>query len=148
MSIFEPINRFGYPAPEHTFFGYDMSAEIDLVKRVKEVFRQHETPKTNPMLDFDEYDLIKFAEQKVSSWNEGILENFFHILPEPIRDFVVSIVSLFVGEGWHLTLGLLFMVIVIFLPGGLMEGFNRIMGLFKRSGGDNQKSAPSAQPAE
>ena len=31
-------------------------------------------------------------------------------------------ISPFVGEGWHLLLGLVFMAIVIFLPGGLMEG--------------------------
>lgn len=40
---------------------------------------------------------------------------------------MVSITSHFVGEGWHLTLGVLFMVVVIFLPGGIMEGVQRIM---------------------
>ena len=35
---------------------------------------------------------------------------------------------MFVGDGWHLTLGLLFMIIVIFLPGGVMEGLERIGG--------------------
>ena len=30
-------------------------------------------------------------------------------LPETLRDMFVSVSSLFVGEGWHLTLGLLFM---------------------------------------
>ena len=52
---------------------------------------------------------------------------------------MVAVASMFVGEGWHLTLGLLFMLIVIFLPGGLMEGFNRLGALFRRSG-----SAPEA----
>ncbi len=70
--------------------------------------------------------LIKFAEQKVSSWNTGILNDVFTFLPDTLRPIVVDISSLFVGEGWHMTLGLLFMVIVIFLPGGLMEGINRI----------------------
>ena len=37
--------------------------------------------------------------------------------------------GLFVGEGWQLTLGLLFMLVVIFLPGGIMEGINRLLGL-------------------
>ncbi|RZW07267.1 MAG: branched-chain amino acid ABC transporter permease, partial [Rhodobacteraceae bacterium] len=36
------------------------------------------------------------------------------------------IVHPFVGKGWHLTLGLLFMLVVIFLPGGLVEGGQRI----------------------
>ena len=39
---------------------------------------------------------------------------------------MVSITGLFVGDGWNLTLGLLFMLLVIFLPGGVMEGFARI----------------------
>jgi hypothetical protein len=42
----------------------------------------------------------------------------------------------------------MFMVIVIFLPGGLMEGFNRIVGLFKRGSGSNQGGAAAPQPAE
>ena len=92
--------------------------------------------------------LIKFAEQKVSSWNEGILSNFFSWLPEPVQELVVNLVSLFVGEGWHLTLGLLFMVIVIFLPGGLMEGFRRIGALFSRSKDDEANNTSAPQPAE
>ncbi len=92
--------------------------------------------------------LIKYAEQKVSSWNEGILSDFFSFLPDGLQHIVVDVTSLFVGEGWHLTLGLMFMIIVIFLPGGLMEGFRRIGKLF--GGNKTGKSAGSsvAQPAE
>ena len=43
---------------------------------------------------------------------------------------MVTITSPFVGEGWHLTLGVLFMIIIIFIPGGLIEGVNRIKRLF------------------
>ena len=32
----------------------------------------------------------------------------------------------FIGKGWHLTLGIMFMLVVIFLPGGLVEGGQRI----------------------
>ena len=49
-----------------------------------------------------------------------------------LQHAVVTVTGLFVGEGWHLTLGMLFMVIVIFLPGGLMEGFARIGHLIER----------------
>ena len=70
--------------------------------------------------------LIKYAEQKVSSWNEGILREFYGFLPDGIEEAFVKVSALFVGEGWHLTLGAMFMVIVIFLPGGLMEGFRRL----------------------
>ncbi|MGI9357468.1 MAG: branched-chain amino acid ABC transporter permease, partial [Rhizobiaceae bacterium] len=103
--------------------------------------------------------LIKYAEQKVSSWNEGILHDIFSFLPEPIENAVVAFTSLFVGEGWHMTLGLMFMVIVIFLPGGLMEGFRRILGVFRKPNADqavqsgtvsnSKPDEPSvAQPAE
>ena len=88
--------------------------------------------------------LIKFAEQKVSSWNEGILHNFVSFLPDSVQDFFVSLFSMFVGEGWHLTLGLLFMIIVIFLPGGLMEGFNRIWNRLRGKNSDEAKSVVTA----
>jgi hypothetical protein len=38
----------------------------------------------------------------------------------------------FIGKGWHLTLGIVFMLVVIFLPGGLVEGGQRIARLFRR----------------
>ena len=92
--------------------------------------------------------LIKYAEQKVSSWNEGILLDFFSFLPESIQHFFAALTGLFVGEGWHLTLGLMFMVIVIFLPGGLMEGFRRIGALFTRKSDKKSVGAGAPQPAE
>ena len=57
----------------------------------------------------------------------------------------------FVGKGWHLTLGIVFMLVVIFLPGGMVEGGNRIRNLFTRkppakSDGATPQAAPS--PAE
>ncbi|MEM1161085.1 MAG: branched-chain amino acid ABC transporter permease [Pseudomonadota bacterium] len=78
---------------------------------------------------------IKYFENIFSAFNEGILTNTFGFLPEGLRDTAVSLASLFVGEGWHLTLGMLFMLIVIFLPGGLMEGIARIGRLMKRGSG-------------
>jgi ABC-type branched-subunit amino acid transport system permease subunit len=76
--------------------------------------------------------VIKYFENIFSSFNEGILMNAFSFLPETLQHAVVTVTGLFVGEGWHLTLGVLFMVIVIFLPGGLMEGIARIGHLFDR----------------
>ena len=73
--------------------------------------------------------VIKYFENIFSAFNEGILTAAFDFLPAGIQHLMVAAASLFVGEGWHLTLGALFMVIVIFLPGGLIEGFNRISGL-------------------
>ena len=89
--------------------------------------------------------VIKYFENIFSSFNEGILMRFFDFLPETLQHAAVSLSSLFVGEGWHLTLGALFMLIVIFLPGGLMEGFKRlrhaIMGRFGGGGGSAPEPA-------
>jgi len=86
--------------------------------------------------------VIKYFENIFSAINENVLHQVFSFLPDPVENAVVAVAGMFVGEGWHLTLGLLFMLIVIFLPGGLMEGFNRILGLFRRgrSGKDGAAS--------
>lgn len=91
--------------------------------------------------------IIKYFENIFSAFNEHTLQSTFSFLPEAVREPVVSVASLFVGEGWHLTLGLLFMAVVIFLPGGLMQGFRHLGRLFGGGGGGRRR--PSAlQPAE
>lgn len=72
---------------------------------------------------------IKYFENIFSKINENVLHTFFSFLPDGIEDFVVWILHFFVGKGWHLTLGLLFMLVVIFLPGGLIEGARRSITL-------------------
>ena len=79
--------------------------------------------------------VIKYFENIFSAINENVLHQVFSFLPDTLEKGVVAVLSMFVGEGWHLTLGLLFMLIVIFLPGGLMEGFNRLLALFSRRKG-------------
>ncbi len=63
LSIFEPINRFSYPPPEHVFSGYDVTPVKDLAQRVKEVYFRCQPSDTDPMLDFDEYNLVNYAER-------------------------------------------------------------------------------------
>tara|TARA_R110000850_G_scaffold12160_2_gene41262 strand:- start:67 stop:1263 length:1197 start_codon:yes stop_codon:yes gene_type:complete len=75
---------------------------------------------------------IKYMENIVSKINESVLEQWFAFLPDGLTDVMVALVYPFVGKGWHLTLGLLFMLVVIFLPGGLVEGGQRIAKLFRR----------------
>ncbi|QIE45076.1 branched-chain amino acid ABC transporter permease [Pseudohalocynthiibacter aestuariivivens] len=74
--------------------------------------------------------LIKYFENIFSKINDSVLHGWFSFLPDGIEDFMVTIVHPFVGKGWHLTLGVLFMLIVIFLPGGLVQGGQKIRGLF------------------
>lgn len=81
--------------------------------------------------------VIKYLENIFSSFNEQLLHNTFAFLPEWLENVVVAISSQFVGEGWHLTLGVLFMVVVIFLPGGIMEGVQRVNKRFFNRGKDD-----------
>lgn len=93
---------------------------------------------------------IKYFENIFSKINNNILHGWFDFLPDGLENFLVTIVHPFVGEGWSLTLGLLFMGIVVFLPGGLIEGGQRIGKLFKRkpkdSGGPDKEHHPKHHP--
>ena len=91
--------------------------------------------------------LIKYFENIFSAINDGVLHSFYAALPDGVESVLVGISSLFVGEGWHLTLGLIFMLIVTFLPGGLMEGAARIGRLFQ-SRRRSEPGARAAAPAE
>jgi len=70
--------------------------------------------------------IIKYLENIFSAFNHQTLHNFFSFLPDAVEKPVVGVVSLFVGEGWELTLGVMFLVLIVFLPGGLMEGVRRV----------------------
>jgi branched-chain amino acid transport system permease protein len=92
---------------------------------------------------------IKYFENIVSKINESILQGWFAALPDGLSDFMVAVIYPFIGKGWHLTLGLLFMLVVIFLPGGLVEGGQRIAALFRRKPKDNDGGmSAQATPAE
>ena len=61
-SLFEPINRFRQPESPHLFLGYDASPVENLATRVRSVYERIQPPETDPMLDFDERDLLDLAE--------------------------------------------------------------------------------------
>ncbi len=84
--------------------------------------------------------IIKYLENIFSALNKSELQEIFSFMPESIQNIFVTIINPFVGEGWHLTLGALFMLVVIFLPGGVMEGITRISNLFKRIFGMSSSS--------
>ena len=93
--------------------------------------------------------MIKYMENIISKINDNILHQWFAFLPDGIEDFMVFIIHPFIGKGWHLTLGIVFMLVVIFLPGGLVEGGQRIgrmLGLGKRASKDAADAAKT--PAE
>jgi len=92
--------------------------------------------------------IIKYMENILSKINAEILYGWFAFLPDGLQEFVVTLVYPFIGKGWHLTLGLIFMAVVIFLPGGLVEGGQRIGRLFRRKPAAQGKDAKAKQPAE
>lgn len=73
---------------------------------------------------------IKYFENIFSKINDNVLHSWFSFMPDGIEDVIVGILYYFVGKGWLLTLGLLFMMVVIFLPGGLIQGATHIVEKF------------------
>lgn len=57
ISLFEPINRFGMG-----IFRFDVGPVRDLALRLREFFRAVQPPESDPMLDFDERDLLAACE--------------------------------------------------------------------------------------
>jgi len=82
---------------------------------------------------------IKYFENIFSKINDNILHTWFSALPDGLEDAVVFLFHPFIGKGWHLTLGLLFMMVVIFLPGGLIEGGTRIWNSISGKNRRNKK---------
>jgi ABC-type branched-subunit amino acid transport system permease subunit len=92
---------------------------------------------------------IKYFENIFSKINDNILHQWFAFMPDGLENFLVTILYPFIGKGWLLTLGLLFMLVVIFLPGGLIEGAQRLRRLFVRTpAAAPDRPAPTPKPAE
>ncbi|WP_055662896.1 branched-chain amino acid ABC transporter permease [Jannaschia seosinensis] len=94
---------------------------------------------------------IKYFENIVSTINKSTLESWFAFMPDGLQDAFVAVIYPFVGKGWHLTLGLLFMLVVIFLPGGLVQGGSKLATVFRRDrkgGGVEDDAAAQRQARE
>ncbi len=85
LSIFEPINRFTHPEPENIFAGYDVTPVIDIVKKIKVVYARNQDPAADPILNFDERDLLGFAEK--AGFREIHLELNVEIKPNDLDDW-------------------------------------------------------------
>jgi ubiquinone/menaquinone biosynthesis C-methylase UbiE len=80
ISLFEPINRFGHPEPEHRFRGYDTTPVADLAARVRQAAEAGRTLNEHPLLDFDERDLVAWAER--AGFEEVHLDYRAEIIPQ------------------------------------------------------------------
>ncbi len=91
---------------------------------------------------------IRYFENIFSKINSNVLHDWFGFLPDGLENFVVAIVEPFMGQGWPLTLGIIFMLVVIFLPGGLVQGFQKAGARLRRRRGDDDTKATTTKPAE
>ncbi|MCR9156456.1 MAG: branched-chain amino acid ABC transporter permease [Rhodobacteraceae bacterium] len=91
--------------------------------------------------------LIKYMENIISKINSDILHSWFAFLPDGLEDLIVTLIYPFIGKGWHLTLGIVFMLVVIFLPGGLVQGGQKLAALFGSKKAKDPKNA-TTEPAE
>ncbi|HEX6701513.1 MAG TPA: class I SAM-dependent methyltransferase [Gaiellaceae bacterium] len=63
ISLYEPINRFGIgPETPERFWMYPSDGLNDLARKIYELYKAIQ-PESDPMLDFDERDLIALAEE-------------------------------------------------------------------------------------
>ena len=62
ISLFEPINRFGMRDAD-TWWGYDLSVVGEEAAKLRAVFDELQPVESDPMLDFDERDLLRLAEE-------------------------------------------------------------------------------------
>ena len=90
--------------------------------------------------------LIKYFENIFSKINDNLLHQWFSFMPEGAENFFVTIIHPFIGKGWHLTLGLIFMGVIIFLPGGVVELGQRMSKIFSGKNSvknDKTKTTPA-----
>jgi arsenite methyltransferase len=64
ISLWEPINRFSIQGePRDSFAGYDLNGLGEIGAKLRGVYEAAQPRETDPMLDFDERDLVRLAEQ-------------------------------------------------------------------------------------
>jgi arsenite methyltransferase len=80
IALFEPINSFSSPWPDHLFWGYDVRAVQHLSQKVMAVFKDSaEASGENTLIDFDERDLFTWSESagfaKVHLYYEAVVSS-------------------------------------------------------------------------
>lgn len=68
ISLFEPVNVLMSHDDPNLFSGYDVTPVRDLAEKVEAVYTAIQHPRDDPMLDFDDRDLVRLA------WEAGFPE--------------------------------------------------------------------------
>ncbi len=93
-SLFEPINRFGLPEPNNHLWGYGMTPVVEIAQKIKQVYEKRQPFESDPMLDFDERNLIQYAER--AGFRETYLELQCRVNQREKREW-----QTFVNTAWN-----------------------------------------------
>jgi ubiquinone/menaquinone biosynthesis C-methylase UbiE len=63
LSLYEPLNSFGYPESAETFFGIEVGEMRPLTERVRDVWRGIDLPEYAAMHNWNERDLLEWAQR-------------------------------------------------------------------------------------
>jgi ubiquinone/menaquinone biosynthesis C-methylase UbiE len=84
ISLSEPINRFALRDTE-TWLGYDLAPLRDIAEKMRALYEALQPRDSDPMLDFDERDLVRLAEEAgffpIELWLKAVIE------PAPARSW-------------------------------------------------------------
>lgn len=83
LSMYEPIARFGHPAPLHLFWGYDVTSVLEIAMRVRAVYGRVLPVEKDAFGDFDERELVVLAEK--AGFGEVHLHYEAEVKPAPPR---------------------------------------------------------------
>ncbi len=87
VSIFEPISNFSDPEPADRFAGYDITPVKEITQKIKDLYDRIQPPGLDPMGNFDERDLLSYAEK--AGFKEVHLELQANIMPADAMDWDV-----------------------------------------------------------
>lgn len=80
ISLFEPINRFGRPVPDHVFLGFDVRPVQYLAAKIK---ASYQPLNEHPLTNFDERGLFRFAQE--AGFREITLDYRAELSPWPLE---------------------------------------------------------------
>ena len=82
LSVFEPINSFWLARTKRTLFGYDVTPVRSIADKLLAFYEGAQPAATDPMLNFDERDLLGFAQE--AGFAQIRLEYEVEIAPRPL----------------------------------------------------------------
>ena len=105
LSVMEPINSRVYPEPSHLFWGWDLSAVQELRDKVVAEFERVARTRSRAMMNFDENDLVRLAEDAgfvdvdlvlnvaVGRAKQRDWEHLLHSAPNPLAPTLADAVT-------------------------------------------------------